>query len=140
MPSQDIGIEYFATLFDLAFEAIVPVFGPERATSRLPATTTARLVAFDVPLDVLGGDDGFIDPPWSSAVRSLRTGRPTWATARSTIRGRSRGSARPRPSGAIAAGGFQDVVITLGSAVLAPGEYHGSIVFVTDAPKQTRSP
>ena len=37
-------------------------------------------------------------------------------------------------------GGSQVVTLHLGSATLAPGEYHGLVVFVTNAPKQTQVP
>ncbi len=41
-------------------------------------------------------------------------------------------------SGSVAVGGSQKVTLTIGDPALAPGEYRGSVIFVTNAPKPSQ--
>ena len=51
----------------------------------VPATIDGHTILFDIPLEALGGDDGYINTAMvARRLRPRRTGRPTWATARSS--------------------------------------------------------
>ena len=63
-PAQDVGLEYFVDLF-LAHEPDPVVFIVDALTFEIVAETEARVegdtLGFDVPLEAIGGDDGFVN-------------------------------------------------------------------------------
>jgi subtilisin family serine protease len=140
-PTQDIGMEYFADLFELN-DGIVPIWSAD--TGDLVAIVDAFIdgtsVRFDLPLEALGGDDGFIN---TGMVVGLN-GPSDWApdVGHGTIEPFSDApwvSESPE-SGSVPAGGSQTVTLDLGGATLPPGEYHASVVFVTNSPRQPQLP
>ena len=143
LPTQDIGMEYIAELFDLAGpEPVVGIFDANTfdLVAVVPATLGEHTVAFDMPLDALGGDDGFIN----TAMVVGEFGPSDWAPdiGHGTIEPFSDAPwlSETPDSGIVAAGDSQVVTVNLGSGDLAPGEYHALVVFVTNAPKQTQLP
>ena len=140
-PTQDLGLEYFADLFELN-DGIVPIWSAD--TGDLVAVVDAFIdgtsVRFDMPLEALGGDDGFIN---TGMVVGL-LGPSDWAPdeGHGTIEPFSDApwvSESPE-SGEVAPGGTQTVTLNLGGATLPPGEYHALVVLVTNAPRQTQLP
>ena len=104
------------------------------------AETEARVVGdtlgFDVPLEAIGGDDGFVNT-------ALVTGdffQPTdWApdVGHGTIEPFSDAPwvAESPESGTVAAGDSVDVTVTLGGEDVDAGTYAGLLVFLTSDPK-----
>ena len=140
-PTQDLGLEYFADLFELN-DGIVPIWSAD--TGDLVAVVDAFIdgnsVRFDMPLEALGGDDGSIN---TGMVVGL-LGPSDWAPdqGHGTIEPFSDApwvSETPE-SGEVAPGGTQTVTLNLGGATLPPGEYHALVVLVTNAPRQTQLP
>ena len=140
LPTQDIGMEFFADLFEAFSDGIVPIW--DASTFELVAVVDARVedhtIAFDMPLEALGGDDGFINT--GMVVGQL--GPSDWApdVGHGTIEPFSDAPwiTESPESGQIDPGGSQTVNLHLGSATLPPGEYHAQVVFLTNAPKQTQ--
>ncbi len=142
-PGQDIGMEYFADLFEAnGSDPFVPIWNAAtfELVTIVPATVVDHTIAFDMPLEALGGDDGFIN---TAMVVGL-AGPSDWApdSGHGTIEPFSDASwlSVSPDSGVVARGGSQVVTLTLGTPDLAPGEYHALVVFVTNAPKQTQVP
>lgn len=142
LPGQDIGMEYFATLFEAYFDGIVPIWSAEtfELVAIVPAELGDHTIAFDIPLDAVGGDDGFIN----TGMVAGQFGPSDWApdAGHGTIQPFSDVSwlDESPSSGALDPGDSQTVTLHIGTANLAPGEYHGMVVFVTNAPKQTQVP
>ena len=142
-PTQDIGMEYFADLFERTATAscssanadtvdLVAVVPATSRTTRSRSTSRSRRSAAttgsSTPRMVVGlparptgrPDDGhgtiepFSDAPWLSESPDSGDGR--------------------------AAAARQVVTLNLGDATLPPGEYHALVVFVTNAPQQTQLP
>lgn len=141
-PTQDIGFDYFATLSDLSgADPIVPVFNVDGdLIAVVPATVTSTSVAFSIPLDALGGDDGLIDVAMDNG-----TGGPEdWAPdiGHGTIQSFSDlpWLSETPDVGQVPVGGSQAVTLNLGAPGIEPGTYHALVVFVTNAPKQTQVP
>jgi len=141
LPGQDIGMEYFADLFEAnGSDPFVPIFNADtfELVAIVPASVVDHTIAFDVPLDAIGGDDGFIN----TAMVVGQLGPSDWAPDS------GHGTIQPftdvpwlsetPASGSIDVGGNQVVSLHLGTANLSPGEYHGLVVFVTNAPKQAQ--
>ena len=139
LPTQDVGVEYLLDLFEthgpdpvvlvtdaLTFEVVAAV----------PVTFTGQSMAFDVPLEALGGDDGRIA---TAMVLGDFNGPTDWAPdiGHGTIEPFSDVSwLTPDPAtGEVAVGGNQVINVTLGSPSLSPGEYHAQLVLVTNAPR-----
>ena len=64
LPTQDIGVDFFADLFELPFEPIVLIWSVEtfELEAIVPAAIEGQSVCFDVPLDVFAPDhDGSMD-------------------------------------------------------------------------------
>jgi subtilisin family serine protease len=140
LPGQDVGMEYFADLFEANSDGIVPLWSADtfELVAVLPATVVDHTIAFDIPLEALGGDDGFIN----TAMVVGQLGPSDWApdAGHGTIQPFTDVSwlSETPESGTVDIGGEQVVTLHLGSANLAPGEYHALVVFVTNAPKQTQ--
>ena len=61
---QDIGMEYFADLFEASgSDPFVPIWNADtfELVAVVPASVVDHTIAFDIPLDAVGGDDGFIN-------------------------------------------------------------------------------
>ena len=70
LPTQDIGMEYFARpVRDAQSTASSSISNAEtfELVAVVPATIDGHTHPFDIPLEALGGDDGFINTAWSSA-------------------------------------------------------------------------
>ena len=61
-PTQDIGIEYFADLFEQQ-RRVVPIWTPTPfdLVAVVDAYVSGHTIRFDIPLEALGGDDGSIN-------------------------------------------------------------------------------
>jgi len=105
-----------------------------------PPTLDGHSVLFDFPMDAIGGDDGFINVGMVTGY----FGPSDWAPdeGHGTIQpfGDVPWLSETPESGNVPAGGSQDVTLHLGSPDLAPGIYHATVVFVTNAPKQQQVP
>ena len=140
LPTQDVGLEYFVDLF-LAHEPEPVVLIVDAFQFEIVAVTEARVVGdtigFDIPLEAIGGDDGFVNT-------ALVTGdffQPTdWApdVGHGTIEPFSDAPwvAEDPTSGSVAPGESVDVTVTLGGADVAGGSYSGKLVFLTNDPRQ----
>jgi subtilisin family serine protease len=142
-PTQDIGMEYFADLFEAnGKDPFVPIWNAKtfELVTVVPATVVDHTISFVMPLDALGGDDGSIN---TAMVVGL-AGPSDWApdSGHGTIEPFSDASwlSETPDSGAVAIHGSQPVTLALGATDLPPGEYHALVVFVTNAPKQTQVP
>lgn len=142
-PTQDIGMEFFADLFEAnGSDPFVPIFDAEtfELITTVPATIVDHTISFEMPLEALGGDDGFIN----TAMVVGFAGPSDWAPddGHGTIEPFSDAGwvSEVPESGTIAIGQDQVVSLELGGATLTPGEYHALVVFVTNAPKQTQVP
>ena len=142
-PGQDIGMEYFADLFEAnGSDPFVPIWNAEtfELVATVPASVVDHTISFNIPLDAVGNDDGFIN----TAMVVGQLGPSDWApdAGHGTIQPFTDVSwlSETPDSGTVAIGGSQVVGLHLGTANLAPGEYHGLVVFVTNAPKQTQVP
>lgn len=141
--SQDIGMEYFADLFEAnGKDPFVPIWNANtfELVAVVPASVVDHTIAFDMPLDALGKDDGFIN---TGMVVGFQ-GPSDWApdAGHGTIEPFSDVPwlSESPASGGIDPGNSQIVTLHLGTATLTPGEYHALVVFVTNAPKQAQLP
>ena len=138
LPTQDVGIDYFLDLF-ATHDTEPVVYVVDASTFEIvvgvPVTFSGQSMLFDVPLEALGGDDGSIDTAMVLGDFNVPT---DWAPdeGHGTIEPFSDAawlSADPL-EGVIAPGDDQVVSVGLGSATLAPGTYHASLLFATNAP------
>ena len=139
-PTQDIGFDFYATLFDVFFGGVVPVFNFNGdLVAEVPASIDGSTLSFAVPLAALG-DDGNVD----MAMDNGTFGPEDWAPdeGHGTIQSFEDLSwiSEDPGSGEIGPSGFDDILITLGGATLAPGDYQAQVVFVTNAPKSGQVP
>jgi subtilisin family serine protease len=143
LPTQDVGMEYFATLFDLAGgDPVVPIWSADtfELVAIVPATIDGTTVGFDMPLEAIGLDDGFIN----TALVVGELGPSDWAPDV------GHGTIEPftdvpwlsevPDSGTVPPGESEVVTLELGLPGLAPGVYSGLVVFLTNAPKATAIP
>jgi hypothetical protein len=133
-------MEYFADLFEANSDGIVPIVDANTfdVVAIVDATVNDHTISFDIPLDAIGGDDGFIN---TDLVVGFQ-GPSDWAADE------GHGTIEPftdapwmsetPDSGVVDPGQSQAVRVDLGSSTLSPGTYHGVLVFVTNAPKQTQ--
>ena len=143
LPTQDVGMEYFATLFDLVGpEPVVPIWSADTGDliAIVPATIDGNAVLFDMPLEAIGFDDGFIN---TALVVGL-SGPSDWGpdVGHGTIQPFTDApwmSESPE-SGTVAVGESQVVTVNLGTPDLAPGVYEGLVVFLANDPKQPMLP
>ncbi len=144
LPTQDVGVDYFLDLFGTHDpDPVVYVVSTEtfEVTATVPAFFDGQTMSFDIPLEALGGDDGTID---TAMVLGDFFAPSDWAPdiGHGTIEPFSDVSwlSEDPADGTIPAGGNQAVKVTLGSADLLPGEYHGKVIFTTNAPKSVQVP
>ncbi len=139
LPTQDIGAEYFLDLF-LTHDADPVVLVVDTATfevvAAVPVTFTGQTMAYDIPIEALGHDDGRIA---TAMVLGDSSAPHDWAPdiGHGTIEPFSEVDwLTPNPvTGEVAVGGNQVINVTLGSPTLSPGEYHAQLVLVTNAPR-----
>ncbi len=139
LPTQDIGAEFFLDLFGThdpdPVVLVVDAFSFE-VVAAVPVTFTGQTMAFDIPIEALGGADGAIN---TAMVLGDFSAPNDWAPdiGHGTIEAFSEVSwLTPDPAtGEVAVGGNQVINVTLGSPTLSPGEYHAQLVLVTNAPR-----
>ena len=144
LPGQDIGFEFFADLFGIhdPDDPVVLVWDENfELVAEVPASIEGRTVSFAVPLAALGNDDGNVDVAsvigdffqpfdWApdeghGSVRTF-TDAPWLETS--------------LEEGVVAPGGSTEVDVTLGGPDIPPGDYTGSLILISDAPKQPALP
>jgi subtilisin family serine protease len=138
LTTQDVGMEYFVDLFGSSegigylvdantFEYIV----------EFPIEHVTNGIRFDIPLELLGGDDGAINV----ALVGGDFEQPTdWAPDE------GHGTVEPfrdvvwmgadPSSGVVEPGDSSEVTVTLGSADVDPDSYLGSLIFLTNDPRR----
>ncbi len=139
LPTQDVGAEYFLDLFGThdpnPVVAVVDALTFE-VVAAVPVTFTGQTMAFDIPLEALGSDDGQIA---TAMVLGDFSAPSDWAPdiGHGTIEPFSDVDwLTPDPAtGEVAVGGNQVVDVALGSPALSPGEYHAQLVLITNAPR-----
>ncbi len=143
LPTQDIGMEYFADLFEAnGPDPFVPIWNAQTfdLVAIVPATVTGHTILFDIPLPAIGGDDGFIN----TAMVVGQLGPSDWAPdiGHGTIQPFSDVPwlSETPDAGDVAVGANQVVAVHLNGTGLTPGSYHALVVFVTNAPKQQQVP
>lgn len=140
LPSQDIGFDYFATLFDVGRGAVLVFDLNGDLTAEVPANVDGSTVSFAIPLDALGGDDGQIDVAMDNGTFGPEDWAPDvghgsiqaftdlpWVTA-------------VPDAGTIGPNAETVVELSLGGPTLSPGEYRAQVVIVSNAPKQPQVP
>ncbi|MGH2454935.1 MAG: carboxypeptidase regulatory-like domain-containing protein [Candidatus Limnocylindria bacterium] len=137
LPTQDIGVDYFAELFFIHDpDPVVPIYNEffELVTT-VPGRVEGQTLAFDVPLSAFGDDDGAIDV----VLNTGEVGPEDWApdVGHGTIEPFIDApwmSADPS-EGVIDPGQSAEVAVTLGGPGVAPGTYNGLLAFLTNDPK-----
>lgn len=139
LPTQDVGMEYFVDLFFVhdpdPVVLIVDAFAFE-VVAITPARVGEGTLGFDVPLEAIGADDGFIN----TAMVLGDFFQPTdWAPdeGHGVIEPFSDApwlSESPE-TGSVPAGETQNVTVTFGGPEVAAGTYTGQLVFVSNDPK-----
>ena len=140
-PTQDIGVDYFADLFSIHDpDPVVSIIDASdfELVAAVPVGIEGQTVTFNVPLDAVGGDDGFID---TAMVLGDTNQATDWAPDE------GHGTIDPfidvswmseSPDlGEVPPGQRRELLLTLGTPDLAPGEYHALLVLLTNAPKET---
>jgi subtilisin family serine protease len=138
-PSQDIGVDYFADLFEVGSSNPVVVIWDEwfELVAVVPAWISGQTVAFSVPVSAFGEVAGGVDVAgvlgdWFSPTDWVPdvghgTIEPTrdapWMEVAPT-------------SGVVPAGESTEVTVTLGGSHVQPGSYEGQLRLVSDAPRQ----
>jgi hypothetical protein len=102
----------------------------------MPARLEGQTLGFDVPLEAIGGDDGFVN----TAMVIGDFFQPTdWAPdeGHGTIEpfGDAPWMSESPETGSIAPGGSGEIIVTLGGPEVAAGTYTGKLVFLTSDPK-----
>jgi subtilisin family serine protease len=142
-PSQDIGMEYFADLFEAnGPKPVVPIWNAQTfdLVAVVPATIENHTILFDIPLDAIGGDDGFINTALVVGFAAPSDWGPDAGHGEIQPFSDVSWLSEVPAAGTLAVHGSQAVVLHLDSAGLTPGEYHALVVFVTNAPKQQQVP
>ncbi len=136
LPTQDVGVEYFADLFALPFEGVVYIVDAEvfDIVAVVPAEIVGQSILFDIPLDAIA-DDGVVDvvgilgdafqpTDWVPDVGkgSVQSFKDTpWMSASPS-------------SGVLGVNQSLDVQVTLGGPGVGPGAYTGELVLVSNDP------
>ncbi len=144
LPTQDIGAEYLISLFNVHDPdpvVLVIDLSTFEVVATGPASVDGQTISFEAPLEALGGDDGAMDV-------DLVLGDPS--SPMDYLPDVGHGTIEPftdlgwlaeTPAAAeTAVGDSTDVTLALGTPDLAPGTYHGLVVFITNAPKQPQVP
>ncbi len=137
LPTQDLGVDYFADLFYLQEpEPFVLIWDSNfELVAEVPARIEGQSVLFDVPLEALGGDDGFVNVDMIAGD----SGPEDWAAdvGHGTIEPWSDLpwiSAQP-VTGTINPGESAQIEITLGGEAIPPALYEGLIGVIGNAPR-----
>ena len=139
LPGQDIGLDYFADLFSIHdSEPVVFIWDVNfELVAEVPASIDGHTVSFAVPLAALGNDDGNVDI--ASVIGNFEVPLD-WAPdeGHGTIRTFTDAPwlGTSLEAGVVAPGDTAEVEVTLGGADIPPGDYTGSLVLLSDAPKQ----
>ena len=144
LPTQDVGMEVFADMFEAQNGTVFIVDAISfELIAEVPAEVEGSSVRFDVPLELLGDDDGalnvamalgnFFEPTdWAPDVGhgTIEPFRDAPWMAVDPIAG----SAEP--------GETDEVTVTLGGDTVAPGTYEGELVVIGNDPRtpQVRVP
>lgn len=138
LPTQDIGMEYFIDMF-AAPEGVAFIVDAElfELVGEVAVVTEGQSYRLDVPLGILGGDDGSIDLDMVFGNFEQPT---DWAAdvGHGTIepfRDAPWMGGEPQ-SGIIEPGDSQEVEVTLGGPGIEPGEYSGLLVVTSNDPLQ----
>jgi len=138
-PEQDIGVDYFADLFAIhePEPVVLIVSAGFEIVAIVPASVGGGLVAFDVPLEAMGADDGSVDV---AMVLGDFDSATDWAPdmGHGTIEPFADAAwmdVQP-PQGRLAPGEDQQLTFTLGSPETAPALYEGILSFLSNAPRQ----
>ncbi|HKG58028.1 MAG TPA: carboxypeptidase regulatory-like domain-containing protein [Candidatus Limnocylindrales bacterium] len=144
LPTQDVGMEYIVDLFGTQNSGSPEILVFDANTFELvadvPATIDDHSILFDIPLDALSGDDGFINVGLVVGLNAPSDWAPD--TGHGTIQPFADlpWLSETPDTDSVAAGGDEDVTINMNGAGLTPGEYHALVVLVTNAPKQQQVP
>ena len=133
-------MEYLVDLFGLQnADPVVYVLdlSTYEVVAEVPAVVGEHTVGFDLPLEALGDDDGFI---YTAMVLGTMDVPTDWApdTGHGTITpfvDLPWLDASPA-SGSVPAGDQRAITLTLGGPSLVPGDPEGLLVLLTDAPKE----
>ena len=145
-PGQDIGMDYFVDLFEAPYGFGLVVDANEFfIVAVIDVETIGQTYRFDIPLEVLGGDDGSVDV--ALAMSDYEFFGFDWAPdeGHGTIepfRDAPWMSVDPA-AGEVAAGESTEVTVTLGGEGFDPGDYEASVAFSHQRPTPvapTRSP
>ena len=142
LPTQDIGMEYFVDLFNAPYGVgYIVDANTFELIGEIAVERVDQSYRFDVPLFLLGFDDGFVDVDMVFGDWFQPT---DWAAdvGHGTIqpfRDAPWMSARPE-SGVIPAGRSVEVTVALGGSDIDPGDYTGAMVFVTNDPRRSNHP
>ena len=140
LPTQDIGMEYFVDFWVVDFEqyAIVVDANSFNVVAEIGMVADGQTLRFDIPLEVLGGDDGAMDVALSS--------NDTYFEGFDWAPDEGHGTVEPfrdalwmtsdPASGTLLPGDSVDVAVTLGGPGFDPGDYTGELVFLTNDPWQ----
>ncbi len=139
LPSQDLGIDYFADIFLVLEEGIVLIVDTEifDVVAVVPAEFDGRSLRFDVPLDAVGHGEA-ID---IGMVVGDFFGPTDWApeAGKGTIEpggGADIPWLTPEPiSGLLGPGESIDVAVTLGGPDAGPGDYVAELVLRSNDPR-----
>ncbi|HEX7223296.1 MAG TPA: carboxypeptidase-like regulatory domain-containing protein, partial [Candidatus Limnocylindrales bacterium] len=139
LPTQDVGMEYFVDLFAIhdpePVVLLIDVFTFE-IVAVMPARLEGQTLGFDVPLEAIGGDDGFVN----TAMVIGDFFQPTdWAPdeGHGTIEpfGDAPWMSSAPETGSIAQGQSAEIIVALGGSEVTAGTYTGKLVFLTSDPK-----
>ncbi|MGH9113301.1 MAG: carboxypeptidase regulatory-like domain-containing protein, partial [Acidimicrobiales bacterium] len=135
--TQDVGIDYYADLFNAPF-GVVNIYDQFSAfQGSVTPVAVGQQLSFQVPLSMLGSDDGAIDVAMVLGNQSQPT---DWAP---DVGKGSIDPVREAPwmtvdpmSGTVAPGESFAVALTLGGEGFAAGQYTAQVVFTTNDPRQ----
>ncbi|MBA2489140.1 MAG: carboxypeptidase regulatory-like domain-containing protein, partial [Chloroflexi bacterium] len=138
-PEQDIGFDYFADLFFIhdPDPVVLIVSADFELVAVVPAIIGGGLVAFDVPLEALGADDGSVDVAMILGDFNAPTDLAPDA-GHGTIEPFADApwiDLRPAQS-RLAPGARQRLTLSLGGPATSPALYEGILAFLSNAPRQ----
>ncbi len=140
LPTQDIGMEYFVDFWVEGDNGYALVVDAEtfNVVAELGVLISGQTIRVDIPLEVLGGDDGSMDV--DLAATDFFFEGFDWApdVGHGTVQ-----PYRDAPwmsedpaAGTVQPGDTAEVAVTLGGEGFNPGEYTGQLVFLTNDPRE----